>query len=101
VIDTIRSFRPLRTLLLRATLLWALVSMLLYVVSRLASPDGEPAGSNPIGTLLLCLILGAVDLRRRHEGILWANLGFPASVTVGVYGAAAGAGEILLSVVRG
>jgi hypothetical protein len=91
---------PLYVVFLRAALLWALAWMLLFVVSRLAFPT-EPPEPNPLGTVLACQSLGVVDIRRRGERALWANLGYPSVIVIGMYGLAALAGELTIAVLRG
>jgi len=63
---------------------------------------GDPLGilpANPPAFAILLAIVGAVDIKRRHETMLWANLGFSAGTTAGIFAATAAVGEILLSLV--
>lgn len=72
----------LRALLLRAVALWILVRLLVGAVGGLAGDDG-PSLDSPLGVILICCALGLVDIRRRHERALWANLGI-SLVAIGV-----------------
>lgn len=72
----------LRALLLRAVVLWVSVRLLASVAGAIAAEDGQSLDS-PLGIILICCALGLVDIRRRHERALWANLGI-SLVAIGV-----------------
>ena len=93
----------LRALAMRAVVLWALMRTLLAAILLLGARSSAEAAvtvPNPLLVIVLCSVLAIVDVRRRHERMLWANLGCsPAQLTV-PFAIVAAAGEVLLSVVR-
>ena len=83
----------------RAGVLWALVRL---IFAALPLATGEPFGStspSPIGVVLLCGVVGLVDVSVRGERILWANLGVQRRVLCAAYAAAAIPAECLLALV--
>jgi hypothetical protein len=99
-----RELVPLRPLVLRALLGYPMLRALLFVIAALIDAiAGAGAGSgleSPVGVVLLAAVLGAVDIRRRGEAMLWANLGYSPFVVPGLFGAAAVVGEMLLAWIR-
>lgn len=93
----------LRALLLRATVLWALLRMLVAAAVLMAesmsasASDMSTSFGNPVGLIVLCSILGIVDIRRRQELVLWGNLGLSATQLATIFALVAGSGELLLS----
>ncbi len=96
-----RDLAPLRLLALRALVGYPLLRALVLVIAALlVTFAGEGAGDgleSPIGVVILATAVGAADIRRRGESMLWANLGYPRVVTVGIFGVVALLGEILLA----
>ena len=83
----------------RAAVLWVLVRLTFAAVPLAA---GAPFGSippSPIALVLLCGVVGLVDVSVRRERILWANLGVQRRVLYGAYAVAAIPGECLLALV--
>lgn len=83
----------------RAVMLWALVRL---IVASLPLATSAPFGSmppSPIGIVLLCGLVGLVDISVRGERILWANLGVQRRVLYALYAAAAIPAECLLALV--
>lgn len=93
-------FEPLKPLVVRAFILYALLRLLLGGISAAGTRLGVASPDSPVGIVLLVAVLGAIDLRRRGESMLWANLGYPLMATWGVFGAVALSGELLLSMLR-
>lgn len=89
---------PLRHLLLRAVILYALVSVAIVVVNRVTSADGSGFGS-ALSAVLLTWTLGTVDITRRGETILWANLGFSPAVTSSLFALTAICAEVVRAIV--
>ena len=91
---------PLRPLALRAAILYVLLRLLLAAVSAIGAGSDAPSFDSPFGIVLLVTALGAIDIRRRGESMLWANLGYPTFVLWGIFGAVALVGELLLLLAR-
>ena len=90
----------LPVILPRAAVLWALVRL---VVASLPLATGSPFGSispSPIAIVLLCGLVGLVDVSVRGERILWANLGVQRRLVYAAYAAAAVPAECLLALVH-
>jgi hypothetical protein len=85
----------LRALLLRAVVLWILVRLLVVAVGALME-GGGPSLNSPLGVILICCALGLVDIRRRHERVLWANLGISLVAAGTVFASIATIGETAL-----
>src|SRR6185436_15903264 len=88
-------------LLSRAFVLWALVRVgfvMIALAGRALTGIGPSQG--PIGIILLCGLVGLIDVQRRGERALWANLGTPSHVLFLIGCAAAVPGEIVLFLVR-
>ena len=88
---------PLRPLALRAAILYVLLRLLLAAVSAIGAGSDAPSFDSPFGIVLLVTALGAIDIRRRGESTLWANLGYPTIVSWGLFGAVALVGDLLLA----
>lgn len=89
--NTLRRHVALQTLVFRASVLFVVVHVLLSFLGVLA----EASFANPAGVIILATVLGAMDLRRRREITLWANLGYEQWFTWAIYGAVGLAGEAL------
>ena len=89
---------PLRHLLLRAVVLYALCSAGIVVVNWVTSADGSGFGS-ALSAVLLTWTLGTIDIARRGETILWANLGFSRVVTSSLFGLTALCAEVTRAIV--
>lgn len=100
----LRELIPLRILLVRALvaypLLRALVAVMGAILDSLAGGGAAERLESPLGMVLLCAVVGALDTRRRGERFLWANLGYPSSVAPGLFALAAIVGELLLAWLR-
>ena len=79
----------LRVLISRALVIFVLVTL---VVSALRIDLS-------LGVVLLVGVLGWIDVRRRHESLFWANLGYGAWQTTGVFFAVAIAGETIVATI--
>lgn len=96
MIETLRRHGALRVLLIRAAVLYALIRVVVTAATAGAGPDG-PGFDNPVGIVILVAVLGAIDLHRRNEQMLWRNLGYGAWHTVGMFAVVATAGEFLIA----
>ena len=94
--SVLRPLEPLRHLLLRAAVLFALLRALLLVVGALSARAGAPSADSPLGIVLLTMILGYIDLRRRGEVTLWSNLGFSPVAISGIFASVAAIGEVVV-----
>jgi hypothetical protein len=92
---------PVRALVHRALVVYALLRMSLALFAVLLSVSGgrsaEPGVFTAIGMIALAMTLGAIDIRRRRESVLWANLGYPPIVAPLIYGAVALSGEVIIA----
>ena len=88
----------LRALLVRAFVLWALLRMMAGIAAAFAGRPGETPPNSPIGIVLLCVVVALIDVRRRQERALWANLGISLPVVAALFGAIAVTGEIVFAV---
>lgn len=88
-----------RALALRAAILWILVRLMVGVAGAVAD-DGGTSLDSPLGIILLCCALGLVDIRRRHERALWANLGISLVVIGSLFALVAALGEVALGLLR-
>jgi hypothetical protein len=99
-IPSIRVAPPVARLFLRRALMLAvLVRVLWFVGSFLAGAvSGVPYEftAHPVGAALLAVALAFVDLRRRGEMMLWADLGLPLAVVLAPYALVSALGEMLL-----
>ena len=89
MLATLSRHQSLRILIVRALVLFVLIRVL---VSPLRI-------DTPIGVVLLVAALGWIDLRRRHESLFWANLGYSTWQTTGVFAGVALVSETLVSIV--
>lgn len=90
----------LRALILRAFVLWALLRVMVGVAAAFAAEAGEIPPNAPIGIVLLCVVVALIDVRRRQERALWANLGISLPIVAGIFGAVAVTGEVVLALLR-
>jgi len=88
-----------RALALRAAILWVLVRLLMGAAGSV-SEEGGASLDSPIGIILLCCALCLVDIRRRHERALWANLGISLAVIGSLFAFVAATGEGVLAMIR-
>jgi hypothetical protein len=99
-VPSIRVAAPVAQLFLRRALVLAvLVRVLWLVVSFLAGAvSGVPYEftAHPMGAALLAVALAYVDLRRRGEMMLWADLGLPLAAVLAPYALVSALGELLL-----
>ena len=94
--SVLRPLEPLRQLLLRAAVLYGLLRALLQVSGVLSERVGAPSADSPTGIVILTMILGYIDLRRRREVTLWSNLGFSPVTITGIFASVAAIGEVLV-----
>ncbi|MDB4883021.1 MAG: hypothetical protein JWL95_1787 [Gemmatimonadetes bacterium] len=90
----------------RAAASWALLRTLITAVFLLVPPTeatatrvAEPSSPNPIAVILLCVIVGIVDLRRRREIMLWGNLGVSLAQLTLFFAVIATIGELFIALV--
>jgi hypothetical protein len=99
-VPPIRVAAPVAQLFLRRALVLAvLVRVLWFAVSLMAgaiSGVSYQFTAHPIGAALLVTALAYVDLRRRGEMMLWADLGLPLTVVLAPYALVSALGEVLL-----
>ncbi len=94
-------FAPLHLLVLRAALLYPPLRLLFAGVSMWVElAGGDPFEVRPVAAVVLTTLLGAIDLRRRGEALLWANLGYPMLLTLAPFAAIATLGELVLALAR-
>jgi len=85
----------------RALLLWMAVRLTFAMLPLAANqPFGSPEPS-PFGVVLLAGVLGLLDVRRRGERILWANLGITQPALFASYAVTAVPAELILQLLRG
>jgi hypothetical protein len=89
-----RVLLPLAPLLTRAAVLYLILKVALTVVGLLAGAAGAARPDTPFGLVVLTGVLGTVDIARRGERMLWANLGYAPAVTAMVFVLLALAGEV-------
>ena len=94
----------LGALLARALVLWALVRTLVTLVYLLMpsyANEGSsvPPRPSPIAVVILCTLIGIIDLRRRREVSLWANLGLSTAQLALLFAVAATIGESVTALV--
>jgi hypothetical protein len=85
---------------MRGVILWALLRVLVTAAMLFAatgSPSPMSSSPNPVAVIVLCTLLGSVDIRRRREGVLWANLGVSSAQLALLFTLVAAAGETLLA----
>jgi hypothetical protein len=96
---------PLKVFVPRALASYVLLRALLVVVAALlaefAGPEAASGLQSPIGVVGIAAAVGYVDVRRRRETILWANLGFSPAVAPAFFASAALLGELLVSALIG
>lgn len=94
---------PLRLLAVRALWTYPALRALIAVVAAFtvtATGREEAAFESPVGVVIIAMLVGAIDVRRRGESLLWGNLGYSAFVPPAVFGLVAVLGELLLATVR-
>ena len=87
-----------RVILLRAIVVWGMTRL---TGAALPVMVGQGFGSmppSPFGLVLLCGIVGLIDVRLRGERMLWANLGVTPQTLYAIYAAAAVPGEFVLAI---
>ena len=89
-----RLLLPLMPLLTRAAVLWLILKVALLAIGAAAEAMGAPSPESPFGIVVLTGVLGTVDIARRGERMLWANLGYAPAVTAGLFVLAALVGEV-------
>lgn len=85
---------------MRAVVLYLVLRLLITGLSAGGTELGAPSLESPFGIIVLFTTLGAIDLRRRGETLLWANLGYSTFVVWGLFGIVALIGEMLLALLR-
>ncbi len=99
-VPSTRVATPVAWLFLRRALVLALLMRALwFVVSFLAGAvAGAPYvfSAHPVGAAALAPAVAYVDLRRRGEMMLWADLGLPLGVVLAPYAIVAALVELLL-----
>ena len=98
--SAVQRFEPLKPLATRAFILYVLLRLLLGGIGAAGARLGAASPDSPAGIVLLVAVLGAIDIRRRGESLLWANLGYSTRVTWGLFGAVALSGELFLFMLR-
>lgn len=94
-------YAPLRVLGLRAALLYPPLRVLTAGLSAwVEAAGGDPFAVSPLAAVVLTTALGAIDLRRRGEVLLWANLGYAKSLTLAPFAVVATIGELFLALAR-
>jgi hypothetical protein len=95
---------PLKILAVRALVGYVLLRLLLVVVAALMAEFAGrgPADSlqSPTGVVLIAAGVGYIDVRRRGESMLWANLGFAGWTAPALFATAAVVGELALAALR-
>ena len=81
----------------RAIVIWLLVRLLLGTIPLAVGAPFASMPPSPIGVVLLCGILGLVDVRVRGERILWGNLGVGPGALATAYAAPPIPAEILIA----
>lgn len=92
---------PRSRLLRRAVILYALVRTIIGALAGAAARAGEAVtAEHPVGIVILVALLGQIDVRRRGERLLWANLGVGLTDVALLFAAVAVAGEWFVRVMR-
>lgn len=86
---------PLAPLAIRAVLIALGIRSMLLIVSAMLAFLGGDGVDGPFGVVVLSAVVGAVDIHRRHERLLWANLGYPLPVIAGLFAAVAAGFELI------
>ena len=91
-----------RDLFFRALIMWALVRVMLAMVSTsgYVVVGAPPIHVHPVSMILMCGGLGLIDVRRRGERALWGNLGLSAWTLAAMYAVGAAVGELTWLLVR-
>ncbi len=95
---------PLRVLALRAIVGYPLLRMLLLITDAIlaALAGGEPVArlDSPAGIVIIAMLIGWIDTRRRGETMFWLNLGYSPATVSAIFGLVALTGEAALAVLR-
>jgi len=90
-------------LLLRALVGYPMLRATAFVVAALVATMGGNVSAaeldSPPAIVVLAVALAFVDIHRRGERVLWANLGYSPVVTCGLFGAVALVGESILALI--
>jgi hypothetical protein len=89
----------IRAVLPRAFVLWALIRLVFAALGLASGAIGASLSPPPMGVVLLCGLVGLIDVRVRRERVLWANLGVTPQVLFATYSAAAVPAEIALALI--
>lgn len=81
----------------RAVVLWGLIRLIFAALPLAIGLAFGSLSPHPIGIVFLSGIVGLIDVSRRGERILWANLGMPPKGLYALYAAAAIPAECLLA----
>jgi hypothetical protein len=81
----------------RALLLWLLTRLAIAVLPLSIGGSFGSLQPHPFALVLLCGVVGLIDIRRRHEWILWANLGISPLGLAAIYATAAVPAEWVLA----
>ena len=87
-----------RAYLLRGTMLWILMRLVLTMMAALAGAPMMLSASTTIALVLLVPLLTFFDITRRGESILMANLGFSLTRVLLIAAAPALIGESLVTI---
>jgi hypothetical protein len=83
-------------LLPRGLILWGIIRLVFAAMPLAAGQAPGSFAPSPIGIVLLCGIVGLIDVGARGERALWANLGLPRVAVCVLYAGPAIPGEVLL-----
>ena len=81
----------------RGALLWVLVRLLFGALPLAGGAGFGSIQPSSVAIILLCGVIGAIDIRVRGERVLWANLGVPPGALAATYAAPAVPAEILIA----
>ncbi len=91
----ITAHRPLFAFVRRAAVLYVVLRVLIAAFSAAVVEQGGVPADDPFVVILLAAALAIVDVRRRREGVLWANLGYSPWLLASIAGAIASVGELV------
>lgn len=86
---------PMAPLLIRALLFAPGIRLMLMTMSALLGSIGADPVDNPLGIVALSAAIAIADIHRRHERMLWANLGYPLVAIAALFAAVAAALELV------
>ncbi len=90
-----RPLRPLLPFVRRVALLYLGLRALLFALSMFLMAVGGDRVDHPLGIVLLSTATAMADLYRRHEAVLWANLGHAPGTMALLAASVAGMGEVV------